>query len=136
MGEFTTVEVSTPAGAHLVMKQILAYRPDVIKIFTDGWRYGATPSLSSMNEATIHAIVIDAHAAGIKVLTHTLTVEGAKAAASAGVDVIAHSIQDGPVDQELLNIMKSQHTSYAPTMAVYEANKPTLTTSLMLSVLE
>ncbi|QEE28409.1 amidohydrolase family protein [Terriglobus albidus] len=136
MGEFTTVEVNTPAAAHLAMKQILPYHPDVIKIFTDGWRYGTTPALSSMNEATIHAIVEDAHAAGIKVLTHTLTVEGAKAAAGGGVDVIAHSIQDGLIDQELVAIMKAHHTSYVPTMAVYEANKPAAPTPLMLSIME
>lgn len=136
MGEFTTVEVSTVEGAHQAMKQVLAYHPDVIKIFTDGWRYGKIPNLSSMNIQTIAAIVEDAHKAGIKVLTHTLTVEGAKAAAGGGVDIIAHSIQDAPIDQELLVIMKEHHTSYAPTMAVYEANKPAPATPLMLSVLE
>jgi imidazolonepropionase-like amidohydrolase len=136
MGEFTTVEVSTPVAAHEAMKQVLAYKPDVIKIFTDGWRYGKIPNLSSMNVQTVRAIVEDAHRAGIKVLTHTLTVEGAKVAAGGGVDIIAHSIQDAPIDQELLNIMKTNGTSYAPTMAVYEANKPAPTTPLMLSVLE
>jgi len=44
-----TLTASTPDEADPRMKTALAYRPDVIKIFTDGWRYGAAPNLTSMN---------------------------------------------------------------------------------------
>ena len=102
------------------MKRILPYKPDVIKIFTDGWRYGTSPDLSSMNQETIAAIVADAHAAGIRVFTHTVTLRGAKIAARAGIDALAHGIGDAPVDRELLDILKSKGTYYISTLAVFE----------------
>ena len=119
-GDFMTYQVSTPEQAHAEMKTVLAYKPDVIKVFTDGWRYGAAPDLSSMNVETLAAIVSDAHAAGIKVVTHTVTLGGAKIAARAGVDVLVHGIGDAPVDDELIALLKSKRTFYVSTLAVYE----------------
>jgi imidazolonepropionase-like amidohydrolase len=119
-GDFMTLTAATPEQAHAKTKIALAYKPDVIKVFTDGWRYGAAPNLSSMNLETLSAIVEDAHAAGVKVFTHTVTLGGAKIAASAGVDVLAHGIGDADVDAELIAIMKAKGTVYVPTLAVYE----------------
>lgn len=122
-GDFMTYQVSTPEQAHAQMKSVLAYRPDAIKVFTDGWRYGAAPDLSSMNVETLAAIVDDAHAAGIKVFTHTVTLAGAKIAARAGVDVLVHGIGDAPVDAELIGLLKSKGTFYVSTLAVYESHQ-------------
>src|SRR5579875_349682 len=79
-GDYFTQEVSTPAEAHAAMTRILPYEPDVIKVFTDGWRYDRIANLTSMNVQTLSAIVEDAHRAGLKVFTHTVTLEGAKIA--------------------------------------------------------
>ncbi len=72
-GDFMTLTAATPEQAHAKTKIALSYKPDVIKVFTDGWRYGMAPNLSSMNLETLSAIVGDAHAAGVKVFTHTVT---------------------------------------------------------------
>ena len=119
-GDFFTLTASTAEEAHAQMKRILPYKPDVIKIFTDGWRYGFSPDLSSMNEETIAAIVEDAHASGIRVFTHTVTLRGAKIAVRAGVDALAHGIGDAPVDQDLIDLMKAKGAAYIPTLAVFE----------------
>ena len=119
-GDFMTLIANTPAQAHAQTKVALAYKPGVIKVFTDGWRYGSAPNLSSMNLETLAAIVEDAHAANTKVVTHTVTLEGAKLAARAGVDILVHGIGDAPVDTELIEIMKAKHTAYVTTLAVYE----------------
>jgi imidazolonepropionase-like amidohydrolase len=119
-GDYFTQLVSTPAQAHAAMKKILPYKPDVIKAFTDGWRYGTGDDLTSMNLATLSAIVEDAHRAGIKVFTHTVTLNGAKIAARAGVDVLAHGVGDAPVDEELISLMKKNGTGYVSTLATYE----------------
>ena len=135
-GDFMTLETSTAEQAHAAMRTLLPYKPDVIKVFTDGWRYGAAPNLTSMNLETLAAIVADAHAAGIKVLTHTVTLEGAKIAARAGVDVLAHGIGDAAVDQELIDILKAKRTTYVPTLAVYESHQPSRVTPRALAVLD
>lgn len=119
-GDSFTQQVDTPRAAHAAMARLLPYRPDVIKVFTDGWRYGRVPSLTSMNEPTLAAIVEDAHRAGLPVITHTVTLEGAKIAARAGVDALGHGVGDQPVDAELIGLMRAKGTAYIPTLAVYE----------------
>lgn len=119
-GSYFTLEATTPRAAHRVMARALPYRPDVIKVFADGWRYDRTPDLNSMNEPTLAAIVEDAHAAGIPVITHTVTLDGAKVAAAAGVDAVGHGVGDAAIDDELIALMKAHHTAYIPTLVVYE----------------
>jgi imidazolonepropionase-like amidohydrolase len=119
-GRFFTLEAATPRAAHLAMARALPYRPDVIKVFADGWRYGRIPSLNSMNEPTLAAIVHDAHAAGLPVITHTVTLEGARVAAAAGVDSLGHSVGDALVDDALIALMKARGTAYIATLATYE----------------
>lgn len=119
-GDYFTQLVSTPTEAHAAMKKILPYKPDVIKAFTDGWRYGRGNDLTSMNLETLSAIVEDAHRAGIKVFTHTVTLNGAKIAARAGVDVLAHGVGDAPVDDELIALLKRSGTGYVSTLATFE----------------
>ena len=119
-GSMFTLEARTPEKAHQIMREALSYKPDLIKIFTDGWRYGASPSLPSMNEETIAAITEDAHKAGVKVMTHTLTLENAKITVRAGVDSLVHGIQDRAIDDEFLQLIKARGTGYTSTLAVYE----------------
>ncbi|MES2445191.1 MAG: amidohydrolase family protein [Pseudomonadota bacterium] len=117
-----TSQVTTPGEAHAAMTAALVYRPDVIKVFADGWRYGdpGRPDRPSMDLATLAAIVADAHRAGIPVVTHTVTLAGARIAARAGVDAVVHGIGDAPVDAELIRLMKRHRMAYVPTMVVYE----------------
>src|SRR5262245_7542166 len=134
-GEFFSLEVSTAREARAAVRRALPYQPDVIKAFTDGWRYGAAPDMSSMNEETLTALVDDAHKNGLEVLTHTVTLERAKIAARAGVDVIAHGVGDRAVDEELFRLMKAKGTTYAPTLAVYEPRGRDILTPLLGAVL-
>ncbi|WP_166039643.1 amidohydrolase family protein [Sphingosinicella sp. YJ22] len=119
-GDFFTMEAATPRAAELAMDRALAYRPDVIKVFADGWRYGRSPDINSMSLPTLRTIVNRAHEAGIAVITHTVTLDGAKTAAAAGVDALGHGIGDTLVDDELIALMKANGTAYVPTMVVYE----------------
>ncbi len=119
-GDAFTLDASTPREAELSMTRALAYRPDVIKVFADGWRYGRTASLNSMSVETLSAIVRRAHAANLPVITHTVTLDGAKVAARAGVDALGHGIGDAVIDDELIRLMRAGGTAYVPTMVVYE----------------
>jgi imidazolonepropionase-like amidohydrolase len=115
-----SLEVLTPREGRAAVKRVLAYRPDVIKVFTDGWRYDFAPDMTSMEEETLAAIVDEAHRGGVEVLTHTVTLKRAKIAARAGVDVIVHGIGDARADGELNALMSAKRTAYVPTLAVYE----------------
>lgn len=135
-GDFFSLEVSTAREARAAVRRVLPYRPDVIKVFTDGWRYGAAPDMTSMNEETLTALVDEAHKNGIEVLTHTVSLDKAKIAARSKVDVIAHGIGDLDADEELFNLMKANGTTYAPTLAVYEPRARDILTPLLDAVLE
>ncbi len=119
-GDFFSLEVTSPREAVAAVRRVVPYQPDVIKVFTDGWRYGAAPDMTSMNEDTLTALVAEAHKNGLEVLTHTVTLDKAKIAARSGVDVIAHGVGDKDADEELFKLMKEKGTTYAPTLAVYE----------------
>ncbi len=119
-GDFHTQLVQTPLEARAAVRRIAPYQPGVIKVFTDGWRYGTAVDMTSMNQETLTALVDEAHKFSIKVLTHTVTLAKAKVAARAKVDLIIHGIGDAPFDEEALSLMKANGTAYAETMAVYE----------------
>ncbi len=135
-GDLFSLEVSTPREARAAIRRVLPYQPDVIKVFTDGWRYGTAPEMTSMNEETLTALVEEAHQNGLAVLTHTVTLEKAKIAARAGVDVIAHGIGNADVDQEIVELIKTKATTYAPTLAVYEPRTRDILTPLLATVLD
>ena len=120
----TTKQFDTPEGARDAVREVVAYKPDLMKGFHDGWRYGSGADNNSMDLVTLTALVDEAHKNHLKVLTHTLTIARGKDAARAKVDVIAHSLQDAEIDQETVDLMKQNGTAYAPTLAVYEPVKP------------
>lgn len=135
-GDFFSLEVTTPREARAAVRRVVPYQPDVIKVFTDGWRYGAAPDMTSMNEDTLTALVDEAHKNGLEVLTHTVSLDKAKIAARAGVDVIAHGIGDKDADEELIKLMKEKGTTYAPTLAVYEPRARDILSPTLAAVLD
>jgi imidazolonepropionase-like amidohydrolase len=118
-GESSGYEPATADQAHAFMREALRYKPDAIKAFTDGWRYGSGAAMTDFNEQTTAAIAADAHAAGIKVLTHTVTLANSKISARAGIDVQAHGICDVPADEEVIRIYKEKGTGYVSTLECY-----------------
>ena len=57
------------------------------------------------------AIIADAHQHGLKVAAHVFYLEDAKALVDAGLDGLAHSVRDKPVDDALIASMK-KHGAY------------------------
>lgn len=120
----TTKWVNTPDAARAAVKALVPYKPDLIKAFTDGWRYGVAPDNTSMDEWTLTALVDEAHKNDLKVFTHTVSVDRGEVAGRSKVDVITHSLQDRPLDAEAIAILKAGGTADTPTLAVYEPVKP------------
>jgi imidazolonepropionase-like amidohydrolase len=120
----TTKWVNTPEAARAAVRALVPYKPDLIKAFTDGWRYGAAPDNTSMDEWTLTALVDEAHKNDLKVFTHTVSVDRGEVAGRSKVDVITHSLQDRLLDADAVAIIKAGGTSDTPTLAVYEPVKP------------
>ena len=119
----TTIWINTPEAARAAIERLKPYKPDLIKAFTDGWRYGVAPDNTSMDGCTLAALVDSAHKAGLKVLTHTVTVDRGVVAAKAGIDSLAHGLQDREIDADALGKITASKMAMLPTLAVYEPDK-------------
>lgn len=122
-GDFHTQDPLTAAQARAAVRRVLPFRPDVLKVFTDGWRYGVGTDMTSMDEVTLAALVEESHRAGVKVLTHTVTVKKAEEAARAGVDIIVHGLGDRRAEASLWSLIKEKRTGYVQTLSVYEPGR-------------
>lgn len=123
----TTIWVSTPEAARIAIKSLRPYKPDLIKAFADGWRYGTSADNTSMDEWTLQALTDEAHKTGMPVLTHTVTVERGLVAARGGVDSLAHGLQDRLITEQEILAIKDSGMAMAPTLAVYNPEKPRAT---------
>ncbi|MBF0861593.1 amidohydrolase family protein [Gluconobacter kanchanaburiensis] len=119
----TTRWINSPDSAKAAIDAVVAYHPDLIKIFSDGWRYNRMPDNTSMNEATLAAAVAEAHANGLKVMTHTLTVERGLIAARAKVDSLAHGLQDRVLTDAEVRFIRDSGMGEIPTLSVFDPDK-------------
>ena len=62
------------------------------------------------------AVIDQSHKHGLKVAAHIYYLDDAKALLRAGVDFIAHSVRDRPVDDELIGLLKQRNICYCPTL--------------------
>jgi imidazolonepropionase-like amidohydrolase len=98
--------------------------PDMIKIWVDDL-FGTSPKMAPeifrevIEEA--HAITDEAHQRRFKVAVHIFCLNDAKALLQAGVDVIAHSVRDQPVDAAFIQAMKAKGAFYIPTLDLDES---------------
>ncbi|SEB55653.1 CIA30 family protein [Terriglobus roseus] len=121
----TTRQIVTPLEARAAVDDLMRYKPDCFgETMIDGWRYGMSPDNTSMNADAIAALVDEAHKFQMPVLTHTVTVSKGKDAGDGHVDVIAHALQDRDLDEATIAAIKRGGSAFAPTLAVYEPNKP------------
>lgn len=135
-GEITT-QVDTAEQAQAEMPPLIALAPDVFKVFADGWRYGdpARPDRPSIDLPTLTAITTASHAAGIEVVTHTVTLGGARLAAAAGVDAVVHGIGDARIDAATIRLMKARDIAYVSTLVVYEPQSERILLPVELAML-
>jgi imidazolonepropionase-like amidohydrolase len=106
------VSAKTPDDARRTVREIAKLQPDWIKIRVDD-NLGAG---TKMPPEVYRAVIDEAHAAKRRVAAHIFYLEDAKDLLRAGVDFIAHSIRDAPVDRELIDLMKARNVCLSPTL--------------------
>ena len=98
--------------------------PDMIKMWLDDL-FGTAPKMApEIFSAVIeqaHAIADEAHKRKLKVAAHLFYLNDAKALVKAGIDVIAHSVRDLPVDAEFIEAAKANGVVYIPTLDLDES---------------
>ena len=68
-----------------------------------------------------HAAIDEAHQHGQRVAAHVFYLDDAKALLQRGLDVVAHSVRDQPVDARFIELMKVRNLPYIPTLALDES---------------
>lgn len=114
-------QVYRPANAEEAVadvREAAAHHPEFLKIWVDDV-YGKFPKLQP---AIFKAAIDEAHRSGMRVASHVFYLEDAKAVIRTGVDALAHSIRDRPVDPELVGLMKARGTFYVATLNVDESS--------------
>ncbi len=104
----------TPEEARKDVDAALARHTDFVKIWVDDL-YGTTPK---MDPGIYRAVIDEAHKHATKVASHEYALADAKLLVDAGVDVLAHSVRDSEIDDELMAAMKRRGTYYIPTLTV------------------
>jgi len=120
-------QVYRPANieeARADVRESVARHPDLIKIWLDDL-FGTAPKMEpEIFQAVIeqaHAIADEAHKSKLKVAAHIFYLGDAKALVKAGIDIIAHSVRDQPVDAEFIEAMKANGVVYIPTLDLDES---------------
>src|SRR4051812_39323551 len=91
---------------------------DVLKFWTDD-NYG---TVKRMPYDIADAIIKSGHKHGLKVIAHVFYLEDAKHLVDSGIDALAHSVRDQPVDKALIESMKRHGTwQAASTLSREEA---------------
>ncbi|MFQ5675591.1 MAG: amidohydrolase family protein [bacterium] len=115
----------TPEQVKHMIDQNASLQVDFIKIRVDD-NFGTTKKMPLQ----IYKTIIDyAHQKDLKVAAHLFYLDDAKSLLKSGVDLVAHSVRDREVDDELIQLLKERDIGYCPTLVrevsvfVYE-NEP------------
>jgi len=89
---------------------------DIVKMWVDDFG-GTAPKMAP---EIYTAIIQEAHKSGKRVASHLYNQEDARNLVNAGLDIIAHSIRDQVIDDELVKLIKDKGVFYIPTLSLDE----------------
>ncbi|MEO6980244.1 MAG: amidohydrolase family protein, partial [Mucilaginibacter sp.] len=128
----------TPEQARKLVKDELAYKPDLIKIWflTDlGNHKSAAENARSLLPSVI-AIINEAHKNKLKVAVHATERITAQLAVQAGADYLVHGIDDEIINDDFVRLLKKSHTILCPTLMVDDGYENTFGQTLQFSSYE
>jgi imidazolonepropionase-like amidohydrolase len=108
---------TTVDQARAAVHELAAHHVDIVKIWVDD-NFG---KFVKMPPEVYRAVIAECHKLGLRVAAHVFYLADAKALVAAGVDVLAHSVRDLPVDAELVQALKARGVFYIPTLSVDES---------------
>jgi len=118
VGPDQLVRPKSPEEARAAVRDMAGRHTDIVKIWVDDFFGSVEPKMPPEISA---AVIDEAHRNGLRVAAHLFYLDDAKALLRQGLDVVAHSVRDQPVDQEFIDLMKSHQAAYIATLALDEA---------------
>jgi imidazolonepropionase-like amidohydrolase len=102
----------TPEEAREQVAEVAASGADVVKIRIDD----NLGSSTKMTQETYQAVIEASHEHGLKLTAHMYYLEDAKGLLEAGADLLAHSVRDTEVDDDLVTLLRDTGVCYCPTL--------------------
>ena len=99
-----------------MMADLAKVKPTVVKMWVDD--HGG--KAEKIKPEIYKAIIAEAHKKGIPVASHLYNLEDARSLTESGLDIMAHSIRDKEIDEDLLKKMKEKGVAYIPTLSLDE----------------
>lgn len=116
LGDPPIVKIETDKEARELIDRLAAKNPDLIKI----WFIRGKDLDFQKNTELVNTIIKYCDSLNLRVAVHATELETAKAALKAGAKVLVHSVDDAPVDDEFIALMKKNNAIYIPTLVVLE----------------
>jgi imidazolonepropionase-like amidohydrolase len=108
------IHANSPDAARALVRKQAPHTPDFIKIW-----YIVPPKQSAASLLpVVQATIDESHQLGIPVAVHATELETARAAVSAGADVLVHSVEDREVDAGFIRLLVDRKVIYIPTLGV------------------
>jgi imidazolonepropionase-like amidohydrolase len=114
LGDPPIIKTTTVAEVVDLVRKEIDRKADYIKV----WFIYRPGDDIAAQEALVKAAGDSAHAAGIPLAVHATELVTAKAALRAGADYLVHSVEDAPIDDEFIALMKKNKALYCPTLFV------------------
>ena len=102
----------TPAEGSAAVAENAAAGVDWMKIRVDD-NLGTT---TKMPWEAVRAVVDATHERGLRLATHLFYLDDAKRLLQMGTDLVAHSIRDAEVDDEVIELLREEGICYVPTL--------------------
>ena len=109
--------MKTEDDARRYVQKQLPFRPDFIKI----WYIVLDKNKDSGARRyfpLVQAVVEEAHKNNLRVAVHATELVTARLAVQAGADFLVHSVEDEPVDDAFVQLLKTRKTVLCPTLVV------------------
>ena len=116
LGDPPIIRAATPEEARALVRREAARKPDFIKV----WFVVSKEEPVEKGTPIVQAVAEEAHSLGLRVAVHAFDLAAAKAALSAGADILVHSVIDVEVDDAFLQLARARKAVYVPTMIVRE----------------
>jgi hypothetical protein len=131
-GDGPIVEVKTPDQARDIVRSQAARHPDLVKLWWVVPRGGTAADWLPVGKAAIE----EAHGRGLRVAVHATELETARTAVQAGADVLVHSVDDAPLDEPFVALLRERRIPYVTTLVVLEGYAEALGQHVHLSPAE
>ena len=106
------VDATTPDAARAQVATVAAMKPDWVKIRVDD-TFGTT---TKMPPEVYRAVIQEAHRRGLRVAAHIFYLADARDLVGLGVDLIAHSVRDLPIDAAFAAQLARRGVCTCPTL--------------------